>query len=145
MFGWLGWPVCRKKTANVCSTAATPNNHGDLFEDCLDPEKLAENLARVFLKKTSHSVGHIHFYFRNTSDHVILIWAEGKLAKVLAKSPHCEKGEYTRWSESQFCDHERKAVFKTYHPQISRIEIDEGLRKSWPSYPKFINWLAANQ
>ena len=113
----------------------------EISKACLDPDELAARLSGVFFKKTGRSDGHVHFYFRNKSDHIILTWFEGGIDKILAKSANCEKGQYTHWTNSEFSDYERKDVLKELHKEIKRIEIDKGFNKTWPSYDKFIKWL----
>ncbi len=59
----------------------------EVSEACLCPDYLAERLSGVLFEKTGRTSGHIHFHFRNNSDHIIFVWSEGKLKKIVAKSP----------------------------------------------------------
>jgi len=111
----------------------------------LDPGYLVEKLSAILFKKTKRTSGHIHFHFRNKSDHIIFFWSEGKLKKIVAKSPSCKKGQYVHWKHSQFCDYKRKQLLRELLSQIERIEIDgENFNKAWPSYNEFARWLIQN-
>lgn len=117
----------------------------EVLEVCLDPEELAARLTDVLFKRTGRSYGHVHFHFRNKSDHIIFFWADGQVDKILAKSSHSKKGQYTHWVDSEFSDYERKDVLKELHNEIERIKIDDGFKKTWRSYAKFIIWLVESQ
>lgn len=117
----------------------------ELTQACLNPNYLAERLSSVLFKITQCTTGHIHFHFRAKSDHIILIWSEGTLQGVVAKSPYCKKGEYEEWENSQFSSYQPEDIFKQLYQQIKRIKIDRGdFRKGWSSYTKFIKWMAEN-
>ena len=112
---------------------------------CLDPDYLAERLSSMLSEKINGTSGHIHFHFRNKSDHIITIWSEGKLRKIAAKSPGCEKGRYAHWRDSEFCNYNREDILRELHNDIERVEIDmDGFNKTWPSYAEFMEWLDKN-
>jgi len=111
--------------------------------ECLNPENLIERLSAYMLAITHHHSGHIHFYLRGKSDHIIFIWLQGKLRRIEAKSPDCEKHECIEWEDSQFCDYKPKNVLRKLHNEIECMEINgHTFKKRWPSYIKFIEWLA---
>ena len=93
----------------------------EISEACLNPDYLAERLSSVLFEKTKHTSGHIHFHFRGKSDHIILIWSEGKSKKIAAKSPDCKKGRHTHWKDSQFRDYNREDVLRELYDEIKRI------------------------
>lgn len=138
MFG-----ILRKKTKR--------NNMDDRIRDkisqvYLDPNYIVERLSSILAKETNGTSGHIHFYFRTKSDHIILIWSEGKLRKIIAKSLSCEKDQYVHWTDSEFCNYEREDILRRFHNEIERVEIDvAGFRKMWPSCPKFMKWSVENE
>jgi len=139
MFG-----IFRKKTKR--------NNMDDGIRDeisqvYLDSNYIVERLSSKLAKKTNETLGHIHFYFRNKSDHIIPVWSEGKLRKIIAKSSSCKKSQYIHWRDSEFCDYEREDVLRIFHNEIKHIEIDDvdGFRKIWPSYSKFVKWLVESE
>ena len=109
-----------------------------------DPDCLVKKLSDVFSRKTRRRSGHVHFYFRNKSDHIILLWLEGWLDKILAKSANCKKGRYTHWEDSGFSNYKRQDILQELHNEIERVEIDSGLSKAWSSYAQFVNWLTKN-
>ena len=121
------------------------NIKNETSQVCLDPGYLVENLSAILFKNTKRTSGHIHFYFRNKSDHIIFSWSEGKLKKIVAKSPSCKKGQYVHWKHSQFCDYECEQILRELLSQIERIEIDgQNFNKARPSYNEFARWLIQN-
>ncbi len=115
----------------------------EIFQEYLDPDRLARNLTLAISKKTKSTSGHIHIHFRNRLDHVVYIWSNGLLRKVVAKSPDCPKGQCIKWERSDFCNYEPKEVIGQLHDEISFIRIDDWrLSKTWRSYRKFIRWLS---
>jgi len=134
--------IFRKKTKRNNSDNGIRDEISQVY---LDPNYIVERLSCILAKKTNQTSGHIHFYFQNKSDHIIPIWSEGKLRKIVAKSPNCKKGQYIHWRDSEFCDYERKNVIRQFHNEIMRIKIDvNGFSKTWPSYTKFTKWLIKN-
>ena len=116
----------------------------EIAELCLDPGYLAEWLSTASFEKTKDTSGHIHFYFRNKSDHIVFVWSEGKLKKLAAKSPGCKKGQYVHWKDSQFRDYNRDDILGKLYKEIECIEIDgDNFSKTWPSFNEFIEWLLA--
>ncbi len=112
---------------------------------CFNPSYLAERLNSILFNKTKHTSGHVHFHFRNKSDHIILTWSNGKFKKILAKSITCEKGQYVHWDNSQFCDYEPEDALRKLYNEIEHIQIDdEKFNKTWPSYTEFIKWVIEN-
>ena len=108
----------------------------------LDPNDLAKKLSQVHFKDTKHNSGHIHIHFRDKSDHIILVWSEEKLKRIIAKSPRCKKGQYVHWKDSEFRDYNREDVLCELCNEIELITIDHnGSEKTWPSYYDFIDWL----
>lgn len=117
----------------------------EVSEACLCPDYLAERLSGVLFEKTGHTSGHIHFHFRGKSYHIIFVWSEGKLKKIVAKSPGCRKGRHTHWKDSQFRDYNREDVLRRLYNRIECIEIDgDSFNKTWSSYTEFISWLIEN-
>jgi len=78
----------------------------EIFQEHLNPDRLAENLSLALSKKTGSTSGHIHIHFCGRSDHFVIVWSNGRLKQIVAKSPRCKKGRYLRWEYSQFCDYE---------------------------------------
>ncbi len=118
------------------------NSNTQILRACLDPNDLVEWLSEVHFVNTSHRSGHVHFYFRDKSDHIILVWSKGQLKKIIAKSPRCKKGQYIRWEESQFRDYQSEEILEKLCDEIELVRIDDGgFNQSWPSYAGFINWL----
>lgn len=111
-------------------------------EQCLDPDKLSENLTLALSKKMNGTSGHIHIHFRGKSDHLIIVWSHGRLREIVAKSQGCEKGQCVKWDRSEFADYEKKDVLVQLYGEIELMRIDEGgLNKKWRSYSEFIDWL----
>ncbi len=120
-------------------------DRGEIAKEYLNPDDLVRKLSAVFRKETGRQWGHVHFYCRGKSDHIILVWKEGKLDKLIAKSPGCEKGEYVRWEESQFSPCKKNDVIRELYKEINRVVIDdEDFYKAWSSYGEFVKWLDAN-
>ena len=118
---------------------------GEISQAYLDPNYLAEKLSSLLFEKTKHTSGHVHIHFRNKSDHIILVWSQGKLKRIIAKSPGCKKGEYKSWHDSEFSDYERDDVFRELYNEIECLEIeDNSLNETWASFSEFINWLIEN-
>jgi hypothetical protein len=118
------------------------SSSSQILQACLDPNDLVERLSEVHFKNTNHRSGHIHFYFRGKSDHIIIVWSKGQLKKIIAKSPHCKKGQYVRWEGSQFSDYRCEDVLEELSDEIELVTIDDGgFNKSWPSYSLFMKWL----
>ena len=116
--------------------------HEDQLKIYFDINNLVKKLSAIFSKKSRQIRGHIHFYFQDKTDHIILAWSKGKVKQIIAKSPHCKKGEYVKWGSSQFCDYKPEDVLGKLYDKIKDIRIDDGnFRKTWPSYAKFIKWL----
>ncbi len=117
----------------------------EIFQEHLNPDRLAGNLSLALSKKTGSTSGHIHIHFCGKSDHIVIVWSNGRLRRIAAKSPRCEKGRCLRWKYSQFCDYEKQEVLENLYDEIERIEIDEeGFSKTWVSYDELISWLIEN-
>lgn len=117
----------------------------EMWEVCLCPDYLVERLSGVLFEKTGQTSGHIHFHFRNNSDHIIFVWSEGKLKKIVAKSPGYRKGQHGHWKDSRFRDYNREDVLMRLYNAIECIEIDgDSFNKTWSSYSAFISWLIEN-
>ncbi len=111
-------------------------------QECLNPDRLVGNLTLALSKKIEGTSGHVHIHFRGKSDHLIIIWSNGRLREMVAKSPGCEKGQCVKWDESQFTDYKREDVLREFYNEIERIRIDSGgFNKTWPSWQAFIDWL----
>lgn len=124
------------------NTVATKN---EISQECLNPEHLVGNLTLSLSKKIKSTSGHIHVHFRNKSDHLVIVWSNGVLREIVAKSPGCKKGRCVKWAKSQFCDYKREEIIEKLHSEIERMEVDEGdFKKTWPSYSDFIDWLIGN-
>ncbi len=116
-----------------------------ILQAYLDPNDLVEKLSQVHLKNTKHHSGHIHFHFRDKSDHIILVWSKGKFKQTIAKSPRCKNGQYVHWKDSEFRDYNREDVLGELCDEIELVTIDHDcLNKTWPSYYDFIDWLLQN-
>lgn len=121
------------------------NGNTQILRACLDPYDLVEWLSEVHCMNTGRRSGHVHLYFCNKSDHIILVWSKGRLKRIIAKSPRCKKGQYIRWEESQFRSYQREDVLEKLCDEIELVKIDDGgFHKSWPSYAGFVNWLRQN-
>ena len=121
---------------------ARQNNRDESSQMYFDPDYLVERLHRVFAERTNSDSGHIHLYFRNKSDHIIIIWAKGQLRKIVAKSPNCRKGQYVRWMDSEFGDCERWDILRKFHNEIEYIKINmNGFDRTWSSCADFMKWL----
>jgi len=106
---------------------------------------ISGNLTLGLSKKTKSTSGHIHFYFRNKSDHIVIVWSNGLLKRIVAKSPHCKKGQCVKWEYSQFCDYKREEVIEKLCEEIEYAQIDrDGFNKRWSSYGDLIWWLVEN-
>ena len=117
----------------------------EISQQCLNPDRLVGNLTLGLSKKTKSTSGHIHFYFQNKSDHLVFVWSNGLLKRVVAKSPHCKKGQCIKWENSQFCDYKQDKVLEILCDEIEYAEIDgDGFNKRWPSYNDLIRWLVEN-
>ena len=121
------------------------NNSDNASQMCFDPDYLVERLHRAFAERIDSDSGHIHLYFRNKSDHIIIIWSEGQLRKIAAKSPNCRKGQYIHWMDSEFGDCERQDILRKFHNEIECIKIDmDGFDRTWSSCADFMEWLEKN-
>ena len=129
----------------ILTKKARQNNKDEVSKRCFDPDYLVERLHRVFFEQTDSESGHIHLYFRNKSDHIIIIWSEGQLRKIAAKSPNSGKGQYIHWIDSEFGDYERQDILRKLHNEIECIKIDmDGFDRTWPSCAEFMKWLEEN-
>jgi len=117
----------------------------EISQECLNLDRLVGNLTLALSKKTKSTSGHVHIHFHGKSDHIVVIWSNGRLRKIVAKTPRCEKGLCVKWENSQFCDYERGKVLEKLYDKIERIEIDEEeFNKTWASYDELISWLIEN-
>ena len=75
----------------------------------------------------------------------MIVWSNGMLREIAAKSFGRKKGQCVKWGKSQFCDYRREDVLEKLHSEIERMEVNEGdFNKTWPSYSQFIDWLIGN-
>jgi len=117
----------------------------DLLRSCLDIKNLMMRLSAIYFKITGKDHGHVHIHYRHKKDHVILLWSNGKLENILAKSPDCDKGDYREWEQSEFKNCNSYDILKNFYKYIKYIEIDhENFTRRWRSYLDFIIWLTAN-
>lgn len=117
----------------------------EMRKACLNPDYLVKKLSVALFKNTRHVMGYIHFYFRDESDHIVLICSKGRLKQIVVKSPDCKKDEYVEWGISQFRNHKHENVLKELYHQIGYIEIEgSGFTKIFTSYDEFIQWVIMN-
>lgn len=118
------------------------NIRAEISQQCLNPAQMAGNLALALSKRLKSTSGHIHSHFQNKSDHIVLVWSNGLLKRIVAKSPHCKKGQYVKWKHSLFCDYKQEEVLEKLCDEIERVEIDgNGFNKTWSSYGDLVWWL----
>lgn len=114
----------------------------EISRECLNVECLIKKLGSRYLSETQQFSGHIHFHFRQKSDHIIFVWSMEQLKRIVAKSQDCEKNKRIPWESSQFCDCKPEDALGKFYNEIEYIEVDEPFfSKKWLSYAEFIKWL----
>lgn len=118
----------------------------EISQECLNTDQLVGHLTLSLSKKIKSTSGHVHIHFRNKSDHIVIVWSNGRLREIGAKSAGCKKGQFVKWEISQFCDYKGQEVLEKLYDKIESMEIDgEEFNKIWLSYNEFIRWLVENR
>ncbi len=134
--------IFKRRAKRTERNSITADIRNEISQKCLDPERLVGNLTLALSKKINGTSGHVHIHFRNKSDHLVIVWSNGRLREIVAKSPRCEKGQCVKWDRSQFADYEREEVPGQFYNEIERIRTNEGgFSKTWSSWQGFIDWL----
>lgn len=130
----------KRKETEASSISVIVRN--ETLQQCLDPDRLVGNLTLALTKRIKSTSGHVHIHFYDKSDHLVIVWSNGKLREIVAKSQDCEKDQCVKWDRSQFADYKREDVLGQLYNEIEQIRIDDGgFNKTWFSYSEFIEWL----
>lgn len=142
MYSYGDFMIFAGKSKRSKQNIADVDIRNQISQVCLNPNGLVEKLSNVLFKKIKHTSGHIHIHFRGKSDHLVIVWPNGMLREIVAKSQGCEKGQCVKWDKSQFTDYKREDVLGEFYNEVERMEINEGrFNKTWPSYQAFTDWL----
>jgi hypothetical protein len=99
----------------------------------LTPEYVIEKIKQSGFDK----INHIHIYFQNLQDHIVLICHENKFKKIVVKTSDCKSSTYGNWADSCFSKYSQESVLVELSNLIDRIEIDTVKPKKTWYYEEF--------
>ena len=134
---WQPWTALERLLRRLVPSTREPRE-----DPAFDPDALVRLISQAPVDGASLGSGHLHIHVSGFSEHLLLVWEDGMLREVAAKSARHASGRCGSLRNSAFRRHSPHAVLARLRDRLAQVRLHCGsYERTWTSFAEFRSWL----